>query len=137
MLYFILADGGDLQEIAKHADNQHFHYSHPKPTPNGALLVFTLRCAAQKKWCFASLHATLRCAKKMVLRSSSCCAAQKKWCFARLHATLRCAKKMVLRSSSRYATLRKKWCFARLHATLRCAKKMVLRKKLCLLTADF
>ena len=91
-LYFILPDPPNLQEIAKHADNQHFHYSHPKPTPNGASLVFMLRCAAQKNG--ASLVFTLRCAaqkngaslvftlrwlrKKMVLRSSSCCAAHKK-----------------------------------------------------------
>ena len=106
-LYFILPDPPDLQEIAKHADNQHFHYSHPKPTPNGASLVFTLR------W--------LR--KKMVLRSSSR--------YAALH------KRMVLRSSSRYAALRKRMVLrsSSRYAALR--KRMVLRKKLCLLTADF
>ena len=59
-LYFILPDPPNLQEIAKHADNQHFHYSHPKPTPNGASLVFTLRCAAQKNG--ASLVFMLRSA---------------------------------------------------------------------------
>ena len=71
-LYFILPDPPNLQEIAKHADNQHFHYSHPKPTPNGASLVFMLRSAAHKKMVLrsSSRYAALR--KRKVLRKILC-----------------------------------------------------------------